>query len=78
MANHITKIRKKAGYKTVKKAAEKLEISSGMLYQIEEGFKKPSPNLGIKMSGLFNCTLEDIFLPFNTTESCIKTESGVS
>lgn len=69
MANHITKIRKNAGYKTVKAAAEKLEISAGMLFQVEEGKKKPSPKLGIKMTGIFNCTLEEIFLPFDTTNS---------
>lgn len=50
-------------------AAEKLDISVSMLYQIEGGHKKPSPKLGIKMSKLFNCTLEDIFLPYDTTNS---------
>jgi putative transcriptional regulator len=37
------------------------------MYQMEGGYKQPSPSLGIKMAELFNCTLEDIFLPFNTT-----------
>ncbi|HAE91683.1 MAG TPA: transcriptional regulator [Tissierella sp.] len=69
MANHITELRKKSGYITVKKAAEKLEISDSMMYQVEGGYKQPSPSLGIRMAEVFNCTLEEIFLPFNTTDS---------
>lgn len=69
MANHITKLRKKAGFDTAKDAAEILEISNSMMYQMEGGYKKPSPQLAIKMSKQFNCTLEDIFLPSNTTNS---------
>lgn len=72
MANHITKLRKNAGFKTAKIAAKALNISDGMMYQMEGGHKKPSPELAIKMSSLFKCTLEDIFLPFNTTNSCKK------
>ena len=63
MANHITDLRKKAGYTTVKKAASKLKISNSMLYQIEGGYKKPSSTLAVQMSKLFNCTMDDIFLP---------------
>lgn len=74
MANHVTALRKNAGYKTVKEAAEKLEISNGMLFQVEEDLKKPSPKLGIKMSKLFNCTLDDIFLPYDTTNGCKRSE----
>lgn len=69
MANHITKLREQAGIKTAKKAAEKLNISAGMMYQVEEGIKKPGSLLAVKMTGLFNCTLEDIFLPYITTNS---------
>jgi len=69
MANHITELRKNAGFKTAKIAAKALGISDGMMYQMESGHKKPSPELAIKMSNLFECTLEDIFLPFNTTNS---------
>jgi putative transcriptional regulator len=67
MANHITELRKKSGLETAKEAADKLKISDSMMYQMEGGYKQPSPSLGIKMAELFNCTLEDIFLPFNTT-----------
>ncbi|WP_242866718.1 helix-turn-helix transcriptional regulator [Abyssisolibacter fermentans] len=69
IANHITKLRKKAGFYNVKQAALKLKISTSMLYQIESGYKRPSASLGMRMSYLFNCTLEDIFLPYNTTHS---------
>ncbi len=69
MANHITKLRQDSGIDTAKEAATKLNISNSMMYQIEGGHKKPSPRLGIKMTRLFNCTLEDIFLPYNTTDS---------
>lgn len=69
MANHITKLRKKAGFKTAKKAAKALKISDGMMYQMESNYKKPGAKLALKMTDLFNCTLEDIFLPFITTNS---------
>lgn len=69
MANHITDLRKKAGIKTAKKAAKTLGISAGMMYQMEGGYKKPGPGLALKMANLFNCTLEEIFLPFITTNS---------
>ena len=69
MANHLTELRKNAGFKTAKETAEYLEISEGMVYQMEEGYKRPSSKLAIKMAELFNCSLEDIFLPFDTTNS---------
>lgn len=40
---------------TVKEAAKMLNIGESMMYQIEEGFKQPSPKLAIKMAELFNC-----------------------
>ena len=69
MANHITDLRKKAGFKTAKDAAKALKISNGMTYQVEGGYKKPGSTLGVKMSKLFKCTMEEIFLPYNTTNS---------
>jgi putative transcriptional regulator len=69
MANHITVLRNMAKIKTAKEAANELGISPGMLYQIEEGLKKPSPRLALALSSLFNCSLEDIFLPYYTTNS---------
>jgi putative transcriptional regulator len=69
MANHLTDLRKKAGFKTAKQLADKLKISMGMVYQMEGGLKKPSVSLALKMAKLYNCSLEDIFLPRNTTDS---------
>lgn len=69
MANHITTLRQKAGINTAEKASRLLEISRGMMYQVEEGYKKPSLNLGIKMTKVFGCTLDAIFLPYDTTNS---------
>lgn len=74
MANHITELREKAGFKTAKEAAKALKISNGMMYQMESNHKKPGPELAVKMANLFNCTLEDIFLPFITTNSDKTTE----
>lgn len=69
MANHITLLRKMAGYKTVKDASKALGISTGMLYQVEQDIKKPSIKLALKIMELYECSLEDIFLPVNTTYS---------
>lgn len=69
LANHLTILRKNAGYKTAKKVSEILNISTGMIYQMEEGIKKPSIDLALKMTKLYNCKLEDIFLTKNTTNS---------
>ena len=69
MANHITALRIKAGIKTAKKAAEQLNISAGMMYQMEEGIKRPSSSLAVKMANLWGCKLDEIFLPYHTTDS---------
>ncbi|MBO8158857.1 helix-turn-helix transcriptional regulator [Thermosyntropha sp.] len=74
MANHITIMRHKAGIKTAKEAAKLLGISPGMMYQIEGGSKRPSPEVAFKMTKIFKCSLDDIFLPFITTESDKKEE----
>lgn len=75
MANHITDIRLKAGFKTARDAARKLKISTGMMYQMEQGLKKPSSLLATKMASMFECSLDDIFLPYFTTGSD-KTTTG--
>jgi putative transcriptional regulator len=81
MANHITKLRKKAGIKTAKKAAKMLGISRCMMYYMEADSskkysRKPSSALGEKMARLFKCSLDDIFLPYFVTRGNNKnTES---
>lgn len=69
MSNHITKLRLLSGIKTAKEAATRLSISSGMMYQVEEGIKKPGSLLATNMACLFNCSLDEIFLPFFITKS---------
>ena len=66
---HLKELRQKAGYKTVREVAPLLDVTDSMIYQIEEGYKKPSIELGIKISKLYNCSLDDIFLPTITTNS---------
>lgn len=69
MANHITILRKKAGFNTAREAAESLDISNSMMYQLEGGYKKPGSKLAFEMSNKFNCSMEDIILPYITTNS---------
>jgi len=66
---HLKELRRKAGYETAKEVASLLHVTTSMVYQMEEGYKRPSPELGFKMSRLYNCSLEDIFLPIITTKS---------
>lgn len=70
---HLKELRQRAGYATAKEVASLLNITRSMVYQMEEGYKRPSPELGFKMAKLYNCSLEDIFLPIITTNSEIKT-----
>jgi putative transcriptional regulator len=69
MANHITQLRKKSGFRYVSEAAQEIGISKSMLYQTESSYKRPSSILGIKMSQACQCSLDEIFLPFKTTIS---------
>lgn len=69
MANHITILRRKAGFNTAIEAAKSLNISNSMMYQLEGGHKKPGSELAFKMSNKFNCSMEDILLPYITTNS---------
>lgn len=65
----LKEIRLKAGYKTVKEVATLLNVCKGTIYQIEEEYKKPSIYLASKMAHLYSCTLDEIFLPYITTDS---------
>jgi flagellin-like hook-associated protein FlgL len=40
--NHLKRLRSKAKIQSAKEAAAALEISTSMMYQMEEGCKKPS------------------------------------
>ena len=44
----------------IKIAAELLNIKMDTLYKIEEGQRKPSPILKVKMSSLYNCDISNV------------------
>lgn len=48
-------------------AAEMLEISLSLLYKIEQGYRVPSRDLIHKMSKIYNCSTDQIFLVINIT-----------
>ena len=61
---HLRELRRLAGFKTAKEAAKKLEISLSMLYHAEEGINKPSIKLAAKMTDVYACSFDQIFLPY--------------
>jgi len=46
-------------------AIEKLGISKSMLYKIEQGDRSPSKSLIMVMSGVYKCSIEDVFNTLN-------------
>jgi len=42
--------------------SEKLEVSRQTIISLEKGRYNPSINLAFKLSKLFNCSIEDIFI----------------
>ena len=64
--NHIKRLRTNANYKTAEKAAEALGVSSSLMRKLECGVKRPSIDLAFRMTEKFNCSLEDIFLPYKS------------
>lgn len=42
--------------------SEKLDVSRQTIISLEKGRYNPSINLAFKLSRLFNCTIEDIFI----------------
>lgn len=65
--NHMKVLRKQAGFKTVHPAAQILNVSAITLYAIEQGIRRPSIEVAARMREIYNCTLDDIFLPYITT-----------
>ena len=61
-------IRKKNGL-SVKDAAQKLEISEQYIYKMEIGKREPGKKLINKMSGVYGCTIEQIFFAIKRTDS---------
>lgn len=46
-------------------AVEKLGISKSAFYKIEQGYRKPSRDLILKMSKLYKCSTDEIFKALN-------------
>ncbi len=67
--NHIKQIRINAGFNTSKEAAKALKISNSMMSSLECGCKRPSIDLAFVMRNILKCTLDEIYLPYNYTES---------
>jgi DNA-binding XRE family transcriptional regulator len=62
--NQIKRLRLKAGYRTVKEAADLLGVSESHLYKIEQGKAVPGIRLAVKMVKLYKCNLNDIYTFF--------------
>lgn len=57
--NKYRTLRVKTGL-NIKIAALMLNIKVDTLYKIEEGQRKPSPILKVKMSELYNCSINNL------------------
>jgi len=59
----LLKARKEAGFTTHEEIAEKLGISRAHYTHIESDTRNPSLGLAMKIVGLLNKSLDEIFLP---------------
>lgn len=66
MTKNFKELRMQAALDT-KTAAEMLEISLSLLYKIEQGYRMPSRDLILKMSEIYHCSTDQIFLIINLT-----------
>lgn len=64
----IKQLRIKAGL-TTDEVVNELGISRSMLYKVEQGHRSPSKGLIMRMSSIYHCSIEDIFLGINITNS---------
>lgn len=64
----IKDLRLKAGLST-SSAVKILGISHSMLYKVEQGYRSPSRDLIKRMSLVYECTIEEIFLALDITNS---------
>jgi putative transcriptional regulator len=65
--NKLKEIRLSSGIGFIK-AAKELNISATYLYYIETGARMPGRDLLIRMSKLYECKLDEIFLALNLTK----------
>jgi len=63
----IRKLRIKVGIESSILAAEQLNISYSMLNKIERADRSPSANLIVKMSKLYRCSIDDIYVALKKT-----------
>ncbi|MCM2982351.1 HTH-type transcriptional regulator [Niallia circulans] len=61
MKNNIKILRTKYNY-TQDELAELLDVSRQTIISLEKGRYNPSINLAFKVSRVFNCSIEDIFI----------------
>lgn len=61
---------------TRKEVAEKLGFSTDTLKSIENGKREIRVSEFNVLCGLYNCTVDDIFLPFNSPKSEQKEETN--
>lgn len=60
IGNRLKQLRQKSGIGVIE-AAEQLNISRQHLYYLEQGKRKPSPILALKIAKLYNCTIDEIY-----------------
>lgn len=61
MKNNIKQYRMKYDL-TQEQLAERLNVSRQTIISLEKGRYKPSIQLAFKLSRVFNCTIEDLFI----------------
>jgi DNA-binding XRE family transcriptional regulator len=72
----LKEIRIKAGYGNRSEAAKALNISKSMLIKVETGERKPGRDLIYRMSIIYKCSMDDIFLSINDTKSVKAKETA--
>lgn len=66
-AQHMIDLRTSAGFKTLTDVADVTGISVSMLSMVESGERIPSPESAPKLMKVYNCSYDDIFLPYDFT-----------
>ncbi len=65
---NLQQLREKNGY-TQKQVAELTEVAVNYIYMLEKGMRNPSDSLKEKLSRLYKCSIEEIFLAIKLTKS---------
>lgn len=59
--NYLWELRLKAGHDNVHELCEILGIKDSMVYEMEKGTRKPSPELAAKMADTYKCSMDEIY-----------------